>query len=231
MESSNNSNEIKAILVGESAVGKTSLINSCVGLGFNSNPSLTLSCSFRQKKFIINKKEYIVNLWDTAGQENYLSLNKMFYRNSEIVIFVFDITDQESLYNLDKWIKNVIDELGTNFVCGIVGNKSDLYLNEKVSDEEAKKYAISKGIKYKRCSAKTDPKSFSDFLKQLIIEPRTQNKLKNDEDKNENNINNNKEKEKNDNINSNINILNRKRGSSIRNLNIKSSSEKKRKCC
>ena len=237
MESNNNSNEIKTILVGQSGVGKTCLINTCAGFEFDSRPSLTMNCSFVQKKFNINKKEYIVNLWDTIGQEDYFSVNKMFYRGSEIVILVFDITNKESLYDLDKWIKILIEELGTNFACGIVGNKTDLFLDAKVSNKEAKEYASSKGIKCKMCSAKTDPQSFSDFLKQLIIEPISQNKLKNDKDKIENDKNDNKKeiKEKNEN-NCKITVLNKKRGASIKlkkdnNQNERKSIRRKRKFC
>lgn len=211
-KSDSSSNEIKAILIGDSGVGKTSLINSCTGLGFNSNPSMTMNCSFLQKRFYINNKEYIVNLWDTIGQESYFSLNKMFYREAEVVIFVFDITDKESLYELDKWIKNVNEELGTNFVCGIVGNKNDLFINAKVTEEEAKKYASSKGIKVKFCSAKTDPNSFSEFLEKLIKEPMSQNKL--NINKNDNQID--KNGNVNNELNSNITVLNRKRGQSIK---------------
>ena len=221
-----NSNEIKAILIGDSGVGKTCLINTCAGFDFDSKLSLTMNCSFVQKRFNINNKEYIVNLWDTNGQECYFSVNKMFYRGSEVVIFIFDITNKESLYGLDKWIKNVIEELGTNFSCGIVGNKNDLFLDAKVSEEEAKKYASSKGIKCIMCSAKTDPVSFSNFLEQLITQPISQNKLKintDKSDKNENNKNDNKkenqiDKDENINkeINSNIAVITKKRGASIK---------------
>ena len=221
-----NTNEIKAILIGDSGVGKTCLINTCAGFNFDSKPSLTMNCSFIQKRFNINNKEYIVTLVDTIGQESYLSVNKMFYRGSEVVIFVFDITNKESLYGLDFWIKNVLEELGTNFACGLVGNKNDLFLDAKVSEEEAKKYASSKGIKCKMCSAKTDPESFSDFLEQLITQPLSQNKLKIDTEKSDKNENdkkdNNKDnqKDKNDKVNkelnSNIAVINKKRGASIK---------------
>ena len=202
-----NSNEIKAILVGKSGVGKTNLINTCGGFPFNSSSTPTTTNTFIQKRFTIDKKEYIINLWDTMGQEQYLSINKIFYKGAEIVIFVFDITDKESLYDIDNWIKTIKEEIGSNFVCGIVGNKKDLFLKEQVNEEEAAKYAKSKGIKCKILSCKTSPNAFPDFLKQIITEPMCENKLKSDnEGKNSNYVRQN----------SNMTVLNRKRGVTIK---------------
>jgi small GTP-binding protein len=210
MENYDNSNEIKAILVGQSGVGKTNLIQTCIGEKFDSCSAPTMYCSFRQKRFNIQEKEYIVNLWDTCGQEFYKSINQMFYRNAEIVIFVFDITKKASLIDIDNWITIVKEELGTNITCGLVGNKKDLFLNAQVDEDEAIEFAKKRGMQCKYVSAKTEPKSFSEFLQKLMTDPISANKLKDPTDNTENIINNN------------LTLLNKKRGMTIKLVHNKS---------
>ena len=231
MSNKDNYHEIKAILVGKSGVGKSNLINTCVGDKFDPSSTPTIANSLRQKKFEINNKVYVINLWDTMGQETYLSINKIFFKGAEIVIFVYDITKKDSFDALDFWIRNVVEILGTDFACGIVGNKNDLFLEAEVTEEEVKKYADSKGIKFKLVSAKTDPERFSEFLEILIKEPMNKNKLKkskNDNKDNKDNKNNkdNKEKELN---NDNENFTTRKKENSIK-LDAKQT-KKSKTCC
>ena len=83
---------IKVILLGESGVGKTNLISITNGGNFNENEVVTSSLSFSVKKLNVNGKEYAINLWDTVGQERLRNLTKLFYNDSKIVIFVYDIT-------------------------------------------------------------------------------------------------------------------------------------------
>ena len=162
--------EMKAILLGNSGVGKTNLINTCVGLKFEEGNNPTTSGSFAQKKILIGNKNITINLWDTAGEEVYKSITKIFLKKSEIVVFVYDITDKQSFKDLEDWIdlcKNMIDN---DYVCGIVGNKADLYLNEQVKEEEGKKYAESKSMQFQLVSAKQNPTSFINLLTDLVIE-------------------------------------------------------------
>ena len=174
--SKNDENEIKVILVGESGTGKTSLINVAVGLSFNPDIVTTSSSTYVQKNFQISGKEYILNLWDTIGQERYRSLTKIFIKDSKIVIFVYDITKKKTFDELEFWIKTIEEILGKEIIIGIVGNKNDLYLNEKVKEEVALKYAKSKGAFFKTTSAKADPLSFIKFLELLLVEYIKKNK-------------------------------------------------------
>lgn len=220
----NNNNEIKAIIIGSSGVGKTNLMNTCAGDDFNPNSTSNMNCTFRQVSFNIKNKNYIINLWDTAGQEVYKSISKIFYKKAEIVIFVFDITKKKSLIEIDDWIKIVKEELGNNFICGLIGNKIDLFLDQKVSEEEAKEFAKKRGMQCQLVSAKTSPNKFKEFLKKLITEPISVNKLKDPKD-------NDKRDSK-----SSITLLTRKRGNSIKlesgkNGKNDNSFEKEKKCC
>ena len=160
--------EIKAILVGGSGVGKTNLINVTVGKNFNAGSKTTCCCSMVQKQLVINDNKFQINLWDTMGQEAYKSISKLFFRDSKIVIFVYDITSYESFKGLEDWINLANSTINDNYISGIVGNKIDLFLESKVPKEEAENYALSKNMKFNLVSAKENPQGFEDFLIELI---------------------------------------------------------------
>ena len=160
--------EIKVILVGESGTGKTSLINTAIGLKFEEGVELSTSTStFVSKMIKIGGKTYALNLWDTIGQEKFRSLTKIFIKDSKIVIFVYDITRLDSFKELDYWFKTIQEVLGDSAVLGIVGNKQDLFTREEVKEEVAEKYAEDKKVLFKLTSAK-NPLSFNSFLELLL---------------------------------------------------------------
>ena len=169
-EYTENKTEIKAILLGNAGVGKTNLINTCVGLNFDNGNNPTTSGSFVSKNIKLNGKNYLINLWDTAGQERYKSITKIFLKNSEIVLFVYDITDLKSFKDLEGWINICKEMIDNEFVGAIVGNKIDLYMNEQVNEEEASKFAETNGLLFKLVSAKKEPRVFVNFLNELIDE-------------------------------------------------------------
>jgi small GTP-binding protein len=164
-------NEIKIILIGEPGTGKTCLINVSTGNQFNENSESTLLSTYVTKKMVINDKEYALNLWDTAGQEKYRAMTKIFTKNSKIVIFVYAINNKNTFEEMKSyWIKTIKETLGDEPILGIAGNKSDLYLEEAVPEEEAREFANKLGIKFKLVSAKNDPNSFVNFLQELVEE-------------------------------------------------------------
>ena len=160
--------DVKTILLGESGVGKTSLINVLTGFPFVKETVSTISTTYVSKEYNINNNQYKVNLWDTAGEEKYRQLTKLFYKGSDIVIFVYDISSKSSFKGLNSWIKEVKDIVDNKYICGLVGNKKDLFLKEEVKEDEAQNLAKEHNIKYKLVSAKDDPKSFDVFLQELI---------------------------------------------------------------
>ena len=89
-------------------------------------------------------------------------------KGARIVIFVYDITRRETFEQLNFWISNTKEVLGEKPILGIVGNKSDLYFNEEIKEEEAEEFAQKNNIPFQLTSAKT-PKSFSDFLEKLVV--------------------------------------------------------------
>ena len=163
--------DIKVILVGEPGTGKTSLINVAIGKMFTDNSPSTLISTFVQKKFNKNNKEYILNIWDTAGQEKFRAMTKIFIKNSKIVILVYSINSKETYDGLKEYWFNIITEaLGDEPIIAMVGNKSDLFLEEQIKEEEAKEFARENGIKFKLVSAKEDPDGFIEFLEELLDE-------------------------------------------------------------
>ena len=169
MENVIEENEIKVILLGESGMGKTSLINAAIGMDFDENMISTISSSFVTKQFIKNNKKYTLNIWDTAGQETYRSLTKLFIKNAKIVLFVYSINNKLSFKSLQTyWVSVTKEILGNEAIYALVGNKSDLYNQEQVKDSEAIDYAGKIGAKFKLTSAKTNKEGFILFLEELL---------------------------------------------------------------
>ncbi len=163
----NSEEEIKVILVGESGTGKTSLINATMGLPFKESLESTTANSFSSKKINVGSKQYILNLWDTIGQEKFRSLTKIFIKDSKIVLLVYDITRLNSFKELDFWYKMIRDILGDDIIVGVCGNKQDLFAREQVKEETGRKYAEERNISFKLTSAK-NPLSFNKFLDELV---------------------------------------------------------------
>ena len=103
---------IKIVLIGESGVGKTNLISVAMGNPFQKDIEPTISSSYYEGNIIVNNKQYNYSLWDTAGQEAYRSLNKMFINGSKIILVVFAINNRESFKEVDFWVNYAKETLG-----------------------------------------------------------------------------------------------------------------------
>ena len=145
---------IKVTLIGESSVGKTCIINKFCKNIFEAEVDSTLGANYSQKKIEINGKKIKLDLWDTAGQEKYRAIGRHFYKESYIVCLVYDITNKESFEKIKEiWYPELV-EYGEQYkIIGLIGNKVDLFLEEKVPEEIAKKYAEEINAVHKRTSA------------------------------------------------------------------------------
>ena len=160
---------IKIILLGESGVGKTNLIQVALDQPFQKEKISTLISSYYESEIIIQNKKYIYTLWDTAGQEVYRSLNKTFIKDSKIVILVFAINNRKSFEEIDYWINSVKESLEENkYIMALVANKSDLIEEQEVPDEEIMKKGEELNIKVKITSAAEDSVGFKMFLEELL---------------------------------------------------------------
>ena len=162
--------DLKVILIGNSGVGKTNLINISTGGEFNETEKSSTTASYSKKQMNIDGDIYNLSLWDTIGQEKLRHLSKLFFKNSKIVIFVYDITQKATFEGLNTWYEEVKQELGEDIIKGVAGNKQDLFMHEEVPEEEGAKYAESINAKFRLTSAKNDGEGFINFLELLLKE-------------------------------------------------------------
>ena len=147
---------IKVVLLGETAVGKSCLISRFVSDTFLTNHVATLAGSFSSKNVFYDKvnKKIKYEIWDTAGQEKYRALNKMFYQDASVAILVLDITRRHTFEAIKNyWYSEVKENSPKNIVIAIAANKCDLYEYEEIGNEELQEYANSIGAIYKQTSA------------------------------------------------------------------------------
>ena len=147
----------KAVLVGDSGVGKTCIIQRYVNNDYNENTESTSTSTYSYKTLDFKQynKSISLDIWDTAGQELYRALAKNFYLNASIGILVYDIRRKESFESIkDYWYEQVKTSGEENMVFGVVGNKCDLFQEEKVSEDEGKKFAKEIGAVFQLTSCK-----------------------------------------------------------------------------
>ena len=145
---------IKVTLIGESSVGKTSIINRYTKNSFTNEMESTLGANYSQKKIILNGKKIRMDLWDTAGQEKYRAIGRHFYKESYIVCLVYDVSNHDSFEKLKTvWYPELKEHGEKMKILALVGNKIDKYLEEEVKEEESKNYAKEINAIDKRTSA------------------------------------------------------------------------------
>ena len=148
--------DCKITLVGDSGVGKSSIIGRFVTGIFIKDMSSTAGLNYSQKLYEKDGKKVNLNLWDTAGQEKFRALGRNFYKDSYIIIIVFDITNRMSFINAKEVWYNEIKNYGEKYnFLSLVGNKSDKYEDEEVTDEEAISFAKEIDAKFFLVSAHT----------------------------------------------------------------------------
>ena len=146
---------VKVTLIGGTAVGKTCIIRRYSDDIYVENPPSTSGGSYSEKCVTVNNKNIHLNLWDTAGQERFRALGKHFYKDAYIIILVYDITKKSTFQEIkDVWYPNVKQNGEKYSVLAVVGNKSDLYEEEEVTENEAKEYAKEIGAIFMLVSAK-----------------------------------------------------------------------------
>ena len=163
---------LKVTLIGNTAVGKTALINQFVNNSYIDNPIATIGCDKFSKIERINNLKIKLNLWDTAGQERFRSLSPMFLKGSNIVILVYDITNKNSFEEIEQFWLDIVKENTTNFILSVAANKSDLYQKEEVNEEVGRNFAQREGAYFFITSAKNYNNTRQLFLElaQIYIE-------------------------------------------------------------
>ena len=145
--------EFNVIMLGDSNVGKTSILKKFVEDSFSDKMTCTVNVEFKTKNLKIDTKLYAkLSLYDTAGQEKFRSLTRQYYNRANGIILVFDLTNENSFNKLNSWVKEINDNAG-NVEIVLVGNKSDLK-DRKINKVKAENFAKNKNFKYIEASAK-----------------------------------------------------------------------------
>ncbi len=145
----------KYIIIGQQAVGKSNLLLRYINGEFRNEYQTTIGVEFGSKSLFIKDKVYRIQIWDTAGQENYKSITRAYYKNSACAIIVYDISNRESFENVSSWIEDCKNQCAKTVYMTLVGNKSDLEEMRVVSKEEGQELAEKYGINFYETSAKT----------------------------------------------------------------------------
>ena len=165
--------KVKLIIVGDSGVGKTNLISRFASDKFQSNSKATIGVEFIYKTLKINKEIFKVEIWDTAGQERYKSITSAYYKGAKGAIIVYDITSETSFNNIENWINEVKSKASNNIQIMIIGNKTDLYKERKISVEKGIEKAKTLNFHLFEASAldKTNVKeAFNYLLKEMYLD-------------------------------------------------------------
>uniref|UniRef100_A0A1I8H149 Rab-like protein n=2 Tax=Macrostomum lignano TaxID=282301 RepID=A0A1I8H149_9PLAT len=149
---------LKVIILGDSGVGKTSLMNQFVNRKFSNQYKATIGADFLTKELMVDDRVVTLQLWDTAGQERFQSLGVAFYRGADACMLVYDVTQPNSFKTLDSWRDEFLIQASPrdpdNFPFVLVGNKIDLE-NRGVTKKRAAQWAQTKSnMPYFECSAK-----------------------------------------------------------------------------
>ena len=160
---------IKIITVGAINVGKTSLVAKYATGKTPGKTKSTKNASFVNKMKKVNGINFEIKLWDTAGQEKYKSLTKLFTKDAKIAILVYAIDNEESFNELDNWYNLVKSTNEDNVLYAVAANKSDLASENTIPDERGKEYAKKIKAEFKSTSAKDNSDGINSYIDELFL--------------------------------------------------------------
>ena len=161
---------LKIILIGDISVGKTNLLTKYTEQSFSKNNLSTIGIEFKEKVINFQNKKIALQIWDTSGQERYNSIVESFYKNSNGILFVFDVTNKDSLENIKRWLLNS-EVVKSDAKKILVGNKIDLADQRVINKEEMEKFGQLENMDSFETSAKTGEnvdKIFEELTKKIL---------------------------------------------------------------
>ena len=177
-ENDNNEINLKMLILGDSSVGKTSLLLQYADGYFPTIYVATIGIEYKVKKININGADINLQIWDTAGEERFRSITQNYMKGADGILYVFDITQKSSFDNLKTWIRQS-EEITEGFKKIIVGNKSDLENERRIQKETVQKFCDERNIKGIEVSAKMGTKVSEAFetLAKLIIGDKSKDEI------------------------------------------------------
>lgn len=147
--------DVKIVLIGNSAVGKTSVVRKATNRETTSDQGPTLGASYLSMRRTCNEKVVDLQIWDTAGQEKYRSMAPMYFRGSHIAILMYSIIDKESFEGVNDWHQILVQNTNDDIIKFLVGNKVDLADQRVISKEEGENKAKEINATFYEVSALT----------------------------------------------------------------------------
>ena len=144
---------VKFIIVGDSSVGKSNILLRFSRNTFDPGHQATLGIEFANKHLIYNNTDYLIQIWDTAGQENFRSVTRAYYKASAVAMVVYDITKEESFEHIQTWLKDCKELAPRTVLLVLVGNKSDLEEQRVISKERGENLAKENNMMFFETSA------------------------------------------------------------------------------
>ncbi|XP_030630750.1 ras-related protein Rab-37 [Chanos chanos] len=146
----------KTILVGDSGVGKTSLlVQFDQGKFIPGSFSATVGIGFTNKTVMVDNVKVKLQIWDTAGQERFRSVTHAYYRDAQALLLLYDITSRSSFDNIRAWLTEIHEYAQNDVVILLLGNKADMCSRRAVKQDEGEKLAREYGVTFMETSAKT----------------------------------------------------------------------------
>lgn len=146
----------KIIIVGDSGVGKSSLLLRYADNVYNDNYISTIGVDFKIRTIDVDGSRVKLQMWDTAGQERFRNIVSSYFRSADAIVFAYDTTEIESFYNVEQWRKEIEKLSKANQSQILVGTKADLNWKKTVAYDEAKGYADAHQMSLLETSAKTN---------------------------------------------------------------------------
>ena len=150
--------ETKIVLLGDVSVGKTSIASRYCKNSFNDHHINTIGGAYQQQKVVLPNGSMVkLHIWDTSGQERFRAMTNLYYRDAQVAILTYDITNEQSFSSIDFWIKELKYKVeNENMILCLVGNKCDVNSNEKkVTTLKGKNFAAEHNMIFFETSAKT----------------------------------------------------------------------------
>ena len=164
----------KLIVIGDENVGKTSILKRFKNNLFSPEYEPTVGLDFQSIPILIDDQSVTLLLYDTAGQEKFKSLIPLYTNEANIILLIYDISNKDSFDNIGKWFDSLNNINKEEVIFALVGNKSDLDFNRKVSKEEAESYANEHHYVFQEVSAMSGEGIQELFMNKLIDQIRTQ---------------------------------------------------------
>ena len=162
----------KVLLLGNSDVGKSSLLLRYVDSVWNDAFVPTIGVDFKVKTLTINEKKVKMQIWDTAGQERFRTVVSTYFRGAHGILLLYDVTNRDSFKNLESWLIEIEKNAKEKVLKILIGNKCDLTDDREIQSDEGKAFALRNGMEFMETSAKmnTNVSEAFETLGKLMIE-------------------------------------------------------------